>query len=266
MAVMDFPSSPTNGQTYGQYTFDSSKGAWRVSANTASAVVTSATAPSSPVAGNLWYNTTDGSTYVYFNDGDTSQWVELRSEVATSQVGLVPIVPTSVTVSSGTASVATDGTVTFSGASGISIDGVFGTSFRNYRMMSDVTSVNNAIYLWQGRVGSTTTTSANYYYNELYASAGSVGASGAGPSGGVTNGRVGYMEAGTFTSLSVDIYSPNIASHTQTFSTQGRLSGTGTPVLVNNMGGCQLTSQFTGFYLSPSAGTFSGTLKFYGYK
>lgn len=263
MAVMDFPSSPTNGQTYGQYTFDSSKGAWRVSANTASAVVTSATAPSSPVAGNLWYNTTDGSTYVYFNDGDTSQWVEMRSEVATSQVGLVPVVPTSVTVGSGTASVALDGTITFSGASSVSVDGVFSSTYRNYRVMTDAVSSNNAIYLWQGRVGSSTTGGTPYYFNELYAQAGSVGASG---SSGASAGRVAYMEAGTFTSVSMDVYSPNISSHTQSFSTHGRLSSGTTPVLVTNMGGCSLSTQFTGFYLWASAGTFSGTMKFYGYK
>ena len=180
--------------------------------------------------------------------------------------GLVPIVPTSVSVGSGTATVATDGTITFSGASGVSIDGVFSATYRNYRLMTDATSVNNAIYLWQGRVGGTTTTGNNYYYNELYASAGSVGASGNGPSGGTTNGRIGYMEAGTYTSLSVDIYSPQLATQTQSFSTQGRLSAGTTPVLVTNTGGCQLTTQFTGLYVSPSAGTFSGTLKFYGYR
>lgn len=36
----------------------------------------SATAPSSPVAGDRWYDSDLGIEYTYVNDGDTSQWVE----------------------------------------------------------------------------------------------------------------------------------------------------------------------------------------------
>lgn len=38
-------------------------------------VVNSNTAPSSPSVGDLWFNTDDGTLAVYYNDGDTSQWV-----------------------------------------------------------------------------------------------------------------------------------------------------------------------------------------------
>lgn len=41
----------------------------------ANVVTSSATAPSSPSAGDLWLSTEDGSLSVYFNDGDTSQWI-----------------------------------------------------------------------------------------------------------------------------------------------------------------------------------------------
>ena len=33
-------------------------------------------APTSPIAGDLWYHTTLGRLFVYFNDGDSSQWVD----------------------------------------------------------------------------------------------------------------------------------------------------------------------------------------------
>jgi len=36
---------------------------------------TSATAPSSPSAGDTWLDLEDGSFNVYFNDGDTDQWI-----------------------------------------------------------------------------------------------------------------------------------------------------------------------------------------------
>ena len=35
----------------------------------------SETAPSSPTDGTMWYNTSDGALYIYYNDGDSSQWV-----------------------------------------------------------------------------------------------------------------------------------------------------------------------------------------------
>lgn len=38
-------------------------------------VTVSATAPSSPSAGDMWWNSTYGILYIYYNDGNTSQWV-----------------------------------------------------------------------------------------------------------------------------------------------------------------------------------------------
>ena len=32
--------------------------------------------PASPSSGNLWYNTNLGRTFIYYNDGDSSQWVD----------------------------------------------------------------------------------------------------------------------------------------------------------------------------------------------
>jgi|VirMetMinimDraft_7_1064189.scaffolds.fasta_scaffold312306_2 hypothetical protein len=41
----------------------------------ANVVNTSATAPASPSAGDIWLSTEDGTLSVYFNDGDTAQWI-----------------------------------------------------------------------------------------------------------------------------------------------------------------------------------------------
>jgi hypothetical protein len=41
-----------------------------------SSVTVSATAPVGPSAGNMWWNSTLGKMFIYYNDGDTSQWVE----------------------------------------------------------------------------------------------------------------------------------------------------------------------------------------------
>ncbi|QBP06149.1 hypothetical protein [Synechococcus phage S-B68] len=42
----------------------------------------SATAPSNPNVGDIWYNTDLGNTYIYYFDGDSNQWVESSPSAA----------------------------------------------------------------------------------------------------------------------------------------------------------------------------------------
>lgn len=35
----------------------------------------SSTPPTSPRPGNLWFNSIDGKLYIYYDDGDSSQWI-----------------------------------------------------------------------------------------------------------------------------------------------------------------------------------------------
>jgi len=84
MAAMDFPSSPTNGQVYGNYVYNTAKGAWQANPVTSEVAVISPTAPSNPKAGDIWYNSDDGCTYVYYYDGDSYQWVASRNDATFS--------------------------------------------------------------------------------------------------------------------------------------------------------------------------------------
>ncbi len=138
--ALDFPSSPTNGQVYEQYVYDTSLPGWRSKGGAVAATYTSDAAPSGAVKGDMWYRTSDGTTFVYVVDANTSQWVEIRSEISTSKVGLIPIIPTSVTVSSGTASVDGKGVVSFSSADTITIKNLFSGAYTYYRFILSVTS------------------------------------------------------------------------------------------------------------------------------
>ena len=87
MAAVNLPDNPANGttQTVGgiTYTYNSSKGYWTAAASSGggggggSSVSTSDAAPSSPSDGDLWYDTDDGGMFVYYQDTDSSQWVEV---------------------------------------------------------------------------------------------------------------------------------------------------------------------------------------------
>ena len=72
--AINFPDSPSNGDTHivgdKTWTYNASKTRW-----TASGLYVSDNAPTSPSAGDQWFNSTDGSLLVYYNDGSSSQWV-----------------------------------------------------------------------------------------------------------------------------------------------------------------------------------------------
>jgi hypothetical protein len=82
MPALDFPSNPIDGQIYEGYVYSADRNAWNlitVAVNTRFFV--GSTAPTSPMNGDAWFDTTEGTTYVYYSDEDSSQWVETGNPV-----------------------------------------------------------------------------------------------------------------------------------------------------------------------------------------
>ena len=77
--AINFPDSPSNGDTQtingSVYTYNSTTGKWDINGDNTTNVSVSDTAPSGAAAGDQWFNSTDGSLYVYYNDGSSSQWI-----------------------------------------------------------------------------------------------------------------------------------------------------------------------------------------------
>ena len=75
--AINFPNSPSNGATHtaaGQtFTYDGTAGVWNPQEGTP--VSTGTSAPSSPTAGDLWFDTSSGTLYFYYADGSSNQWV-----------------------------------------------------------------------------------------------------------------------------------------------------------------------------------------------
>ena len=73
--AINFPNSPSNGATHtaaGQtFTYDGT--VWNPQKGTP--VSTGTSAPSNPTAGDLWFDTSDGTLYFYYADGSSNQWV-----------------------------------------------------------------------------------------------------------------------------------------------------------------------------------------------
>jgi hypothetical protein len=82
MAALDFPTSPSDGDIYNNYVYDATRGVWNVYAQGLIARYTvSDTKPINATNGDAWFDTTEGITYVYYDDGDTAQWVETGNPV-----------------------------------------------------------------------------------------------------------------------------------------------------------------------------------------
>ena len=76
--AINFPDSPSNGDTFTAngvvYTYNATAALWDTIEASISVTV-SDTAPTSPSDGDQWFNSTNGSLLIYYNDGTSSQWV-----------------------------------------------------------------------------------------------------------------------------------------------------------------------------------------------
>lgn len=275
MPAMDFPSSPTNGQVFGAYTYDSTKGAWRVMGVQATSVISSATPPSSPTAGNLWFNTNDGVLFTYFDDGNTSQWVEVKSNTASGSTvaarvdaleakpaGLVAMIPTSVeTITSGTASVNSTGLITFNGTQGIRINGAITSAYKMFRVTLSSTMSATEVLNFRWRVAGGDR--ADTYYGASYSVAYNAALATARQYNNNSIGFVSYHGASGGNITTMDLL-PLTTYSSYTYSTFGTDPA-------QTMGGGYHTPTPTrpdGITLFPATAgvTFSGTISVYGYR
>lgn len=77
--ALDFPSNPTDGQVYGSYVYSTSTGVWKAKPSSATVATTSQVPPSTANNGDIWIDTSDGIAYFYYDDGTSTQWVEVMS-------------------------------------------------------------------------------------------------------------------------------------------------------------------------------------------
>lgn len=76
---LNFPTSPNLNDVYsfGGKSWIWNGAAWALRARTTGILTVSDSPPSNPIDGDNWINSLNGRQLVYFNDGDSSQWVEL---------------------------------------------------------------------------------------------------------------------------------------------------------------------------------------------
>jgi len=77
--ALDFPANPSDGEVFGSYVWSASKGVWQSREESAAPAVVSPVPPTTPTTGDIWVDSSDGISYVYYDDGSSSQWIEMIS-------------------------------------------------------------------------------------------------------------------------------------------------------------------------------------------
>lgn len=276
-------TSPTAGQTLAYNGTN-----WINGSGGGGGVTASATAPASPVNGSAWFDTNDGTLYVYYTDANGSQWVEVQADSAlgsqlstrmstaesnitglTAKDGLVPIVPASVTVGSGTGSVASGGMVTFSGASSVSLNNCFNGTYNNYKIICSAGSTTlGAGFYFRLRLGATDQTSSSWFYGGAFSrSTGGSPAVWAGHGSSVLDvGRTHSDLVAQKSGFTMDLLNPYVSAK-QAIVTCNWYGEDATSPLGGNVNGVYALSPLAadGLTIYANAANLTGTIKVYGY-
>jgi hypothetical protein len=156
---------------------------------------------------------------------------------------------------------------TLSAASGITVDGVFTSTYKNYIMYINTTlggGSNDVDIFFQFRASGTTNSSANYAYQTNYINAGLNSGAAASSTGSATSWTLyDNMDDGSIFSGSIQFLNPQVVSETQG---QWNLCGAdnGYRKQMLGFGSLNAVSSFDGINLYLSGGNLTGTYDIYG--
>jgi hypothetical protein len=220
-----------------------------------------------PGQGMKVYRTDLGVTQTYYglfnastNPGgrDVAGWYDTEKSV-----GLVPVQPTVVTVTGGSAVTNSLGEVTFTGSTTIALDGVFSNNFRNYKVLVTVKSaVSGADFGFRVIQGGVVQTNPNWYGAGFY-----VPSAGTSLTPFANNGQnYGRIASGVGSneglSAQADIYQPFTTE--RTWVTSHAASGGVTVMQAMGMQWASF-SQVQGIALFNNGGASTGTIQVFGY-
>lgn len=214
--------------------------------------------PSNPVNGQVY------SRYIY--DSSISAWRNINNSEGIGlqyTSGLVPVIPTSVVVGSGSASVSTDGVVTFTNASYISFNGIFSSAYKNYQIIHETSSRSTTSWsVYRLRASGTDNISG---YDRTISAYTNVNTPQANAS---TNGTdFGFaITATAMNNTIMEIMSPNLSTPTTTHARW--LEGSSGSAIYSNWGhGFHRSStSFDGLSVIHASGTATGTIRIYGFR
>jgi len=176
-------------------------------------------------------------------------------DLANGGFGLVLVKPSSVVNGTDNGK----GTVSFSAASSVSFNGVFNSTYTNYKIVAYVKGSADAAGKFRFRTSSSDNTTSNYWWGGYYQGYGATTTinpeTGGGGVDAATISGVSSLAGG----FAADVFSP--------FSTDYTLVNAPSAESYNRQYSIQFraTTSFDGFTFYPGSGTITGTISVYGY-
>ena len=90
--AINFPSAPSMSQEFtdaSNITYVWTGYSWAIKAASGGGVSIGDVPPAAPGAGNMWWESDTGILWIYYNDGNTSQWVQAAVTVVIAGVSSV---------------------------------------------------------------------------------------------------------------------------------------------------------------------------------
>jgi hypothetical protein len=208
-----------------------------------------------------------------------SAWVSVATEVeslanyatvnyASTQPGIKMVVPTSVAVGSGSGAVDTNGAVTFSGVTSVSLNGCFSSTYDAYKVLVDITASSASSDL-SFKYRTAGTDLSNTYYGGFTG----LNHSGTGVTWAINNSSGAKVaEFNTFTKratfVDLSLYGPFL-TNTKSATWNVQCIHTSSQTGMGGAGGVAYDtsgSASDGISFIKSSGTMSGTIRVYGLK
>lgn len=268
--ALDFPTSPTVGQIYGNYIWTGT--VWDSTANQALTLNTGPTVASStardamfpsPVPGNsVWRSDTEQTERYYAAKGSPARAAGWYSG---QDGGLVPIVPGSISLGSGSATCTGNGLITLTSVGTIGIDSVFTSAYRDYFIQYNVLGASTMTLAVRLRASGTTAAGASTYgMGRMYQTNATVGGQNnawADAWGLVPDARA--KNWGT-----INLYRPQLATYTNIHQHAIVVSGETDVTSMNQQFGFGMHNQATsydGLYFYNGGGVaMTGTIQIFG--
>jgi hypothetical protein len=216
---------------------------------------------------NIYATDTETSSAGYLTNASASSTYLSQSSASTTYApvaagGLVQMIPTSITNTNGTASVSSKGLVTFSGVSTLSLNGVFTSTYKVYKIFWLGRHTANTGCLMRLRASGTDSSAADTSYAATYSNGS------AGPSRYI-QGLNSAFETGAawdqYNQREITLSNPTDTTYEKmfflTWASRNSVNGYEGGVYA---GWKASTTSFDGFSLIPSSGTMLGQISVYG--
>jgi hypothetical protein len=212
-------------------------------------------------------NTTPVGVY-YRTNAEAAATLEAQSlslaNSVNNAVGLVSVVPTSVTkVGAGTPTVSSSGLISFSNISDIQPNGVFSSSYTNYRVIVQFTNTNTTEIRQRYSVDGTVRTDALLWWGGVFNNSSGAVAYYAGQN--IDWGAGGAIQPAGSQTLTMDVINPAVSGPITRQNTHfGGWNGAAVNATFSMM--YNSTAAVDGLRIYILAGTMTGTMQVFGYR